>query len=107
MRRAGALTLRDRPFGSLSGGQRQRVLLSRALASGPLLLVLDEPTSGLDPQAAEALWTTVDELRDGGAGILAVTHDLVAAMPYATHVLAMGDGSAAFRTATHEGGDAA
>lgn len=99
MRRVGALGLRAKPFGTLSGGQQQRVLLARALASAPRLLVLDEPTTGLDPNAAESLWGTIDELRADGAGVLAVTHDVDAAIPHATHVLEVRDGSAAFRPA--------
>ena len=106
MRRSGALELRDKPFASLSGGQQQRVLLARALASEPLLLVLDEPTTGLDPEAAEALWLTIDSLRAEGVGILAVTHDVAAALPHATHVLAMSGGGASFHPAAREGGDA-
>lgn len=108
MRRVGALGLRDKPFGTLSGGQQQRVLLARALASVPRLLVLDEPTTGLDPTTAESLWATIDELRADGAGVLAVTHDVGAALPHATHVLEVRDGSAAFRptSASQVGGDA-
>lgn len=108
MRRMSTLGLRGRPFGTLSGGQQQRVLLARALASAPKLLVLDEPTTGLDPRAAESLWDTIDELRAGGAGVLAVTHDVGAALPHATHVLEVRDGSAEFGPAAAKlvGGDA-
>ena len=108
MERVGALGLRREPFSTLSGGQQQRVLLARALAPAPKLLVLDEPTTGLDPEAAESLWRTIDELRADGAGVLAVTHDVVAALPHATHVLEVRNGTASFRAASARqiGGDA-
>ncbi|MBQ9001861.1 MAG: metal ABC transporter ATP-binding protein [Eggerthellaceae bacterium] len=109
MRQVGAIDLRDMPFGSLSGGQQQRVLLARALASGPKLLVLDEPTTGLDPNAAEALYVTIDDLRSSGVGVLAVTHDVEAALPHATQVLRVEDGVAAILPASawrREGGAA-
>ncbi len=109
MRRTDALDLRDKPLGVLSGGQAQRVLLARAIASGSKLLVLDEPTTGLDPEAGESLWRTVDELRESGVGVLSVTHDLVAALPYATHVLEVRSGSATFAPAAgwQKGGNVA
>lgn len=110
MRRAGAFDLLEKPYGSLSGGQQQRVLLARALACEPLLLVLDEPTTGLDPDAAEALYATVDDLRKEGAGVLAVTHDVATALPHATHVLEVRGGTASFSPAKngkglHDGRD--
>lgn len=105
LERVGALDLRGRPFGSLSGGQQQRVMLARALASDPLLLVLDEPTTGLDPEAAEAFYLTIDELRANGAGVIAVSHDVGAALSHATHVLEVGAGAAWFAPAAGRGGE--
>ena len=105
LHRTGAIGLRDNPFASLSGGQQQRVLLARALAVSPKLLVLDEPTTGLDPEASEALYLTIDELRSQGVGALVVTHDVATALPHASHVLEMGSGAASFRAAQpHRGG---
>ncbi|WP_350455525.1 metal ABC transporter ATP-binding protein [Slackia heliotrinireducens] len=100
LHRVGACELRDMPFGSISGGQQQRVLLARALASYPKLLVLDEPTTGLDPEAAESLYRTIDELRASGVGVLAVTHDVAAALPHATQVLEVRDKTAKLHPAS-------
>lgn len=99
LRRVDALDLRDMPFSSLSGGQQQRVLLARALAPGCKLLVLDEPTTGLDPDAADSLYRTIGALREAGTGVLAVTHDVGAALPHATHVLEVRGGAALLREA--------
>ncbi|MCR5845524.1 MAG: metal ABC transporter ATP-binding protein [bacterium] len=107
LRKVGAIALKDKPFGSLSGGQQQRVLLARALAGAPSLLVLDEPTTGLDPEASESLYRTIDDLRSQGVGVIAVTHDVAAAMPHATHVLEMSGGTARFLAVeSPRGGDA-
>lgn len=108
MKRVGALEFRTAPFGTLSGGQQQRVLLARALAVDPAVLVLDEPTTGLDPEAAESLWSTIDDLRAEGACVFAVTHDVSSAFTHATHVLKVADGSAEFSTlADYQAGGAA
>lgn len=108
MERVRAYGLRDKPFELLSGGQQQRVLLARALAPRPKLLVLDEPTTGLDPEASESLWHTINDLREDGVGVLAVTHDVAAAVPHATHVLEVLGGFATFspKAEWHREGDA-
>ncbi|MCJ8505961.1 metal ABC transporter ATP-binding protein [Kocuria flava] len=60
----------------LSGGQQQRVLIARALVREPDLLVLDEPLSGMDRASMEALAGTLERLRERGATVLVVLHDL-------------------------------
>lgn len=100
LERAGALNLAERPFGKLSGGQQQRVLLARALCAASKLLVLDEPTTGLDPKAACDLYSTVDELRAQGMGVIAVVHDVDHAIEHASHVLQFGDGSCWYGTSS-------
>ncbi len=47
---------------------------SRPSAHEPEVLVLDEPTSGVDPLARAALWDTIREQADRGAGVLVTTH---------------------------------
>jgi ABC-2 type transport system ATP-binding protein len=59
---------------TLSGGERQRLNLALALVGQPEVLMLDEPTAGMDPQARQAAWSLVRELRDAGATVLLTTH---------------------------------
>ena len=47
--------------------------------------------SGLDPKAAEDMYRMIDSLHREGITILMVTHDLAAAVQYATHILHIGD----------------
>ncbi len=63
------------PF-TLSGGQKRRLSVATVLATRPQLLVLDEPTFGQDSRTWGELVALLAELVDGGAGIVAMTHDL-------------------------------
>ncbi len=83
--------LRDRCYRELSGGQQQRVLLARALCATEKLLLLDEPVSGLDPRVTEEMYDLIRSLNQNGVTIIMISHDLAAAMRYATHILYLGD----------------
>jgi ABC-2 type transport system ATP-binding protein len=74
--RFGLAERRRSAFGSLSGGERQRLFLVLALLNGPRLVFLDELTQGLDPAARRNVWAAVGKLRDQGATVLLVTHEL-------------------------------
>ena len=69
--------LRTQRVVELSGGQQQRVLIAKALASEPELLILDEPIAGVDAQAQRLFRDSlVHLLRDHGAAVLLVSHEL-------------------------------
>ena len=80
----------ERRPSELSGGQQQRVLLCRALCSADKMLVLDEPAAGLDTASTDELYRAIARLHREGVTILMVSHDLQAALEYATHVLHVG-----------------
>ena len=91
MKRLGILDLEGRCYRELSGGQQQRVLLARALCATDKLLLLDEPVSGLDPNATADMYELIKELNDKGVAIIMISHDIGAAVQYASHILHMGD----------------
>ena len=72
--RLGLADKRDARYRNLSGGQKQRLSIALALVGSPRLVVFDELTTGLDPAARRESWRLVEDLRDGGATILLVTH---------------------------------
>jgi putative ABC transport system ATP-binding protein len=59
----------------LSGGQQQRVAIARALAGKPRFLLADEPTGNLDSLMARQVMTLLEQINQGGATIVMVTHD--------------------------------
>ncbi len=92
MEKLGIKGFSGRCYRELSGGQQQRVLLARALCATRKLLLLDEPVSGLDPKVASEMYALIARLnRQDGITILMISHDIGAALTYATHILHMGE----------------
>ena len=90
MERMGISDLAGRCYRELSGGQQQRVLLARALCATRKLLLLDEPVSGLDPKVTGEMYGLIEELNREGITIIMISHDIAAAVRYATHILHIG-----------------
>lgn len=91
MERMGIKDLSDRCFRDLSGGQQQRVLLARALCATGKVLLLDEPVAGLDPVVTTQMYGLIKELNKEGITIIMISHDIGAALRYASHILHIGD----------------
>lgn len=87
MRRMDIWDLKKECYRNLSGGQQQRVLLARALCASSKLLVLDEPVTGLDPKVTAEFYQLIRKLNEEGLTIIMVSHDIHAAVTYASHIL--------------------
>ena len=84
--------LAKRCYRTLSGGQQQRVLLARALCATQKMLLLDEPVSGLDPKVTAEMYALIQKLNyEDGITVVMISHDLSAALQYASHILHIGD----------------
>ena len=84
--------LAKRCYRTLSGGQQQRVLLARALCATRKMLFLDEPVSGLDPKVTAEMYALIQKLNyEDGITVVMISHDLNAALQYASHILHIGD----------------
>ena len=81
LERLGIRSLEKRCYRELSGGQQQRVLLARALCATRSMLLLDEPESALDLRARN---------RKEKITVIMVSHDIPAAVAYASHILHVG-----------------
>ena len=83
--------LAKRCYRELSGGQQQRVLLARALCATRKMLLLDEPVSGLDPKVTAEMYALIEKLnREDGITVVMISHDMTAAVKYASHILHIG-----------------
>lgn len=88
MEKMGITHLANRCYRELSGGQQQRVLLARALCATREVLLLDEPVAGLDPKVTKEMYELIDRLnKEDGITIIMVSHDVAAAIRYASHIL--------------------
>lgn len=91
LERMGVEDLKNQSYQALSGGQQQRVLLARALCATKKLLLLDEPVTGLDPVATGELYNLIKLINlCNDITVIMVTHDIEAALRYATKVLHLG-----------------
>jgi ABC-type multidrug transport system ATPase subunit len=54
------------------------------------MLLLDEPVSGLDPIVTAELYGVIEELNRSGLTVVMISHDISAAVNYATHILHLG-----------------
>ncbi|MBP5607480.1 MAG: ABC transporter ATP-binding protein [Lachnospiraceae bacterium] len=90
MERLQITELSKKCYRELSGGQQQRVLLARALCATRRLLLLDEPVSGLDPKVTVEMYELIESLNKEGITMIMVTHDIHAALSYASHILHIG-----------------
>lgn len=90
MERMGVSSLAGRCYRELSGGQQQRVLLARAFCATGDMIVLDEPIAGLDPLAMNEMYGMIAELNREGVAVVMVSHDVAAAVNYASHILHIG-----------------
>ena len=88
MEKLGITSFAGRCYRELSGGQQQRVLLARALCATEKLILLDEPVAGLDPKVTREMYELIYELnKNSGITVIMVSHDIAAAVKYASHIL--------------------
>ena len=65
-----------RPARTYSGGMKRRLNLACALLHEPALLLLDEPTVGLDLPSRDAIFASLEALRQRGCAVVLATHHL-------------------------------
>ena len=82
----------DQAAGTLTVEQRQVVEIARALSIGGRFLILDEPTAALEKAAIERLFERVRRMREGGVGVLYISHHLEEIYEICDRVTVLRDG---------------
>jgi ABC-type sugar transport system ATPase subunit len=82
----------DSPVASLSPGQRQLVEIARAIGADARVVIFDEPTTSLTTTEAENLFALISRLRDRGAVVVYITHNLDDVLRLADRVVVLRDG---------------
>jgi branched-chain amino acid transport system ATP-binding protein len=82
----------DQPASSLPHGDERRLGVARALATDPRFVLMDEPAAGLPEAEIPRFATAVAAVRERGAGVLLVDHNvaLVLEVCERIHVLDQG-----------------
>ena len=93
----------------LSGGMKQRVVIALALILRPELVIADEPTTALDVLVQAQIIRLLGRLKEEGATLLVITHDLAVlseladriAVMYAGQIVEFGPAGRIYRDPMH------
>ncbi len=88
---APAVRARQRPD-QLSGGLRQRALIASAIALDPDIVIADEPTTALDVTVQAQVLAQLEAMKERGASVILISHDLSVVARLADHILVMRGG---------------
>jgi len=82
----------DRPASDLSHGDERRLGVARALATDPRYVLMDEPAAGLPEAEVPRFASAVNAVRERGAGVLLVDHNVALVLDVCerVHVLDQG-----------------
>lgn len=76
----------------LSTAQQQLVEIARALSQEARILILDEPTSSLSEVEVNALFQTLERLREQGVGIIYISHRMEEIIRLSDRITVLRDG---------------
>ncbi|MES2049347.1 MAG: ABC transporter ATP-binding protein [Pseudomonadota bacterium] len=82
---------KDKPA-TFSGGMKRRLNIAAALLHEPELLILDEPTVGVDPQSRNAIFDSLEILKDQGKALIYTSHYMEEVERLADHIVIIDHG---------------
>ena len=84
--------IKTQPARSLSGGNQQKVVIGKWLMKDVELLVMDEPTRGIDVGAKYEVYSLMNKIASGGAGVLVVSSEVEELMGICDRIIVMSRG---------------
>ena len=75
-----------------SGGMKRRLNIAAALLHDPQLLILDEPTVGVDPQSRNAIFDSLELLKNQGRSLIYTSHYMEEVERLADHIVVIDHG---------------
>ena len=76
----------------LSGGNQQKAVLAKWLLRRPDVFLLDEPTRGIDVGAKHEIYSIINQLVTGGAGVLLISSEMEELIGMCDRILVMSRG---------------
>lgn len=92
LRLVGLSEWRDTMAADMPHGLRRLLEIARALATRPRLMLLDEPAAGLNNSETEALASALYRIRDHGATLVVVEHDMGLVMEVSDQIVVLDRG---------------
>jgi rhamnose transport system ATP-binding protein len=92
LERIGASIDPERLVSSLTMPEQQLVEIAKAIGADAKVLIMDEPTASLSEREVESLFGVIRRLRDGGSGIVYISHRLEEVVSIADRVTVLRDG---------------
>jgi branched-chain amino acid transport system ATP-binding protein len=86
----------------LSGGEQQMLTISRALMTGPELLLMDEPSEGLSPLIIQEVERVIDQLKGSGLSILLVEQNLPMVLSVTDYAYIMSRGTVVYESPSRD-----
>lgn len=93
LRLVGLEEWRDSPAADMPHGLRRLLEIARGLATGPRLMLLDEPAAGLNNRETQTLAEALYRIRDHGATIVIVEHDMGLVMEVSDEIVVLDQGA--------------
>jgi iron complex transport system ATP-binding protein len=100
--KCGISHLKNKKLGEISGGERQMAYLAMTLAQDADVIMLDEPTTYMDAPHARRFLDILHQEAENGKSVVAVMHDLTAAVKYADNIILIDEGRIIFAGSREE-----